>query len=47
MQLIASLVEHLKESHEKSIFSLMLQNLIKNSILDFLFAMLAYVQGGL
>ena len=43
-------VKHLKESHENCIsiiFSLMLQNLIKNSILDFLFAILAYTQGGL
>ena len=43
-------LEHLKESKENSIsiiFSLMLQNLIKNSILDFLFAILAYMQGGL
>ena len=46
----APLVEHLKESKKtvKALFfSLMSQYLIKNSILDFLFAILAYMQGGL
>ena len=50
MQLMDSLVEHPNESYENNIniiFSLMLQNLNKNSILDFLFAILAYMQGGL
>ena len=46
----APLVEHLRKARktEEALFcSLMLQNLIKNSILDFLFAILAYMQGGL
>ena len=50
MQLMDSLVEHPNESYENNIniiFSLMLQNLNKNSILDFLFVILAYMQGGL
>ena len=45
MELMASLVDQLQESHEKSInivFSLMLQILIKISILDFLFAIVVY-----
>ena len=45
MELMASLVDQLQESHEESInivFSLMLQILIKISILDFLFAIVVY-----
>ena len=48
VSLMASLVEHFKENDEKSIsniFSLMLENFIKNSILDFLFAIQVYMQG--